>query len=141
MKNVFLDTNILLEIILQRSNKDICSRILKYGQDGDVCLYASHLTFANIAYVMHRYSVSRSDIYKAERFLESIITVLSMTGNQLRMALQQEVKDFEDMLQYQCAIDGHCDCIVTINVKDFLEFANIPILTPQEFLDKLEEGK
>ena len=57
------------------------------------------------------------------------------------MALQQEVKDFEDMLQYQCAIDGHCDCIVTINVKDFLEFANIPILTPQEFLDKLDEGK
>ena len=139
MKNVFLDTNILLEIILQRDKKSLCEQILKYGQDGDVSLYASHLTFANMAYVMHRYSVSRSDIYKAERFLESIITVLSMTGGQLRRALRQEVKDFEDMLQYQCAIDGNCDCIVTINTNDFIDFSTIPVLTPQDFLDSIED--
>ena len=139
MKNVFLDTNILLEIILQRGQKSLCEQILKYGQDGDVNLYASHLTFANMAYVMHRYSVSRADIYKAERFVDSIITVLPMTRGQLRRALQQEVKDFEDMLQYQCAIDGNCDCIVTINTDDFLEFATIPVLTPQDFFDQIDD--
>ena len=51
----------------------------------------------------------------------------------------KQVKDFEDMLQYQCAIDGNCDCIVTINTNDFIDFSTIPVLTPQDFLDSIED--
>lgn len=62
-----------------------------------------------------------------------------MDGIQLRAALRHEVKDFEDMLQYQSAIAGQCDCIVTINVDDFSEFSNIPIYSPDNLLDLLDE--
>lgn len=64
-----------------------------------------------------------------------------MDRNQLRSALRHEVKDFEDMLQYQCAIDGHCDCIVTINISDFLEFSSLPILSPDGLLCQLDDEK
>ena len=40
-------------------------------------------------------------------------------------------KDFEDALQYFCAMSNQCDVIVTRNKKDF-QFSSIDVLTPEE---------
>lgn len=138
MMNVFLDTNILLEIILCRKEKAACQQILQAGIDGEVNLFASYLTFANVAYILQRNKVPREQIYQVERIMESQIEVLTMDKNQLRTALRHEVKDFEDMLQYQCALTGRCDCIVTINTDDFTEFSSLPIYSPDDFLGHLD---
>ena len=124
---VFLDTNILLETVFNRQYKFACDQILLHGQKGDIDLFASYLTFANMAYIMRRNKVAREQIYMVERMMESQMRVLPMDGGQLRRALRHEVKDFEDMLQYQSAIAGKCDCIVTINTDDFMEFSSLPV--------------
>lgn len=139
MMNVFLDTNILLEIILARKEQAACQQILQAGVNGEINLFASFLTFANMAYILQRNRVPRTQIYQVERMMESRMTVLAMDGGQLRTALRHEVKDFEDMLQYQSAVAGQCDCIVTINVNDFSEFSSIPIYSPDSLLDLLDE--
>jgi len=135
---VFLDTNILLETVFNRQYKFACDQILLHGQKGDIDLFASYLTFANMAYIMRRNKVPREQIYQVERTMESQMTVLPMDGGQLRTALRHEVKDFEDMLQYQNAIAGKCDCIVTINTDDFMEFSSLPVYTPDNLLDLLD---
>ena len=140
MKKVFLDTNILLEVILGRQQKIACEQILQAGISKEIDLYAAFLSFANMAYVLKK-KMKRDDIYRAERFLNSIINVLPMDREQLTVALAQEVKEFEDMLQYQCANNGGCDCIVTINKTDFMEFSTIPIYTPCELLNIIEKLK
>lgn len=68
--------------------------------DGEVSLFASCLSFANMAYILQRNKVPREQIYQVERMLESRMEVLPMDRSQLRAALRHEVKDFEDMLQY-----------------------------------------
>lgn len=135
---VFLDTNILLETVFNRQYKFACDQILLHGQKGDIDLFASYLTFANMAYIMRRNKVPREHIYQVERTMESQMRVLLMDGGQLRTALSHEVKDFEDMLQYQSAIAGKCDCIVTINIDDFMEFSSLPVYTPDNLLDLLD---
>ena len=82
--------------------------------------------------------MNRGDIYKVERMMEAMMTVLPMDGDQLRAALRNEVKDFEDMLQYQSAVAGQCDCVVTINVDDFKEFSALPVYSPDDLLDLLD---
>lgn len=139
MKNVFLDTNVLLEVLCNRKHCKSCEQILMRGKNGYINLFASFLTFANMAYVLQREKTSRNAIYKAERMMEAMMTVLPMDGDQLRTALRTEVKDFEDMLQYQSALAGQCDCIVTINTNDFIEFSSLPIYSPEELLDLLDE--
>ena len=139
MLNVFLDTNILLEIILARKEQAACQQILQAGLNGEINLSASYLTFANMAYIMQRSKIPQAKIYQVERMMESRMMVLAMDGSQLRTALRHEVKDFEDMLQYQSAVAGLCDCIVTINVNDFAEFSSLPIYSPDELLDILDE--
>lgn len=138
MRRVFLDTNIMLEVLCKRRFCQPCEQIIQAGRDGEIMLSASFLSFANMAYILHREKMNRTDIYRTERTMESMMEVLPMDVNQLRASLSHEVKDFEDMLQYQCAVNGQCDCIVTINTADFQEFSILPVYTPDELLDLLD---
>jgi hypothetical protein len=52
----------------------------------------------------------------------------------VRNALQSGFSDFEDGLQYFCALDNkHIDAIITRNVKDYKN-STLPVLTPGDFL-------
>ena len=44
MKNVFLDTNILIDYALGREHADDAEQLLQHGKDGHVQLSASFLT-------------------------------------------------------------------------------------------------
>jgi hypothetical protein len=65
-----------------------------------------------------------------------MLKTLSMDESQLQQTLLHPATDFEDMLQYQCAIANQCDIILTRNRKHF-GFAEIPVLTPAEYLNSL----
>lgn len=49
MKRVFLDTNILIDYIDNRVGADDAEQIFACGFSGEILLYASSLTFANMA--------------------------------------------------------------------------------------------
>jgi predicted nucleic acid-binding protein len=133
MKRVFLDTNILIDYIQARAGGDDAKQLLMRGRDGEVSLFASFLTFANMAYILD----GKADIYELFTMLTSFITVLPMDSDQLQTALSQRVKDFEDMLQYQCAKVAGCDTIITGNKRHFTEFCDLPLMTANEFLTEL----
>lgn len=63
----------------------------------------------------------------------NIFEVVDNTRAQIMQNILTNFKDFEDGLQYQCALAGHCDCIISRNKKDFVNAA-IPVLTPSEFI-------
>lgn len=129
---VFLDTNILLDFVEQRNNLGYAKTILELGKKGELELYASYLTFANMAYILrHR---SKDEIYKLLKMARNHVKVLDNTPHQLDKALNQIVNDFEDLLQYYCALSGECDLIITNNKKDFEEFCQLPTFTSEEFL-------
>lgn len=132
MMKVFLDTNILLDFGLDRDKADFACSILQLGKEGLIELYASYLSYANMGYILrHR---PTSDIYQLVRMMRQPVVVLPCNANQLDAGLNTEVKDFEDMLQYQCALAAGCDVVVTNNKKDFHEFCSLPFLTSEEFL-------
>jgi len=133
MKRVFLDTNILIDYIQARAGGDDAKQLLMRGRDGEVSLYASFLTFANMAYILN----GKADVYELFAMLTSFITVLTMDSDQLQAALSQRVKDFEDMLHYQCAKVAGCDTIITGNKRHFTEFCDLPLMTANEFLTEL----
>ena len=52
MKRIFLDTNILIDYIDNRAGADDAEQIFACGFSGEVLLFASSLTFANMAYII-----------------------------------------------------------------------------------------
>lgn len=63
--------------------------------------------------------------------LYRFVDILPMNKQQVDLALQLDAKDFEDVLQYQCAIENGCDIIVTRNVRDYA-FSQITVKTPAD---------
>ena len=133
MKRAFFDTNILIDYSQDREGGDDAKQLLLRGRDREVELYASILTFANIAYILD----GKADIYELFAMLTSIITVLPMDNAQLQNALEQRSKDFEDMLQYQCAIAANCEYIISGNKKHFRDFCELPLMTANELLTEI----
>ena len=54
MKRIFLDTNILIDYIDNRAGADNAEQIFACGFSGEALLFASALSFANIAYIIKR---------------------------------------------------------------------------------------
>ena len=136
MKRIFLDTNILIDYIDNRAGADAAEQIFACGFSGEALLFASSLTFANMAYIIK--DRTQEEKYDALRQMADVVEIVSLGKPEVKAAIDRPVKDFEDMLQYQCALSGLCDCIVTINAKDFREFSAIPIYTPDELLDLID---
>ena len=130
---VFLDTNILMDITNNREFSQQARLIYQLGAKKAINLCASYLTFANLNYILK--DRARSERYQILRILRQGLEVLSCETQQLDIALNHpDVRDFEDLLQYQCAIAGSCDIIVTNNLRDYKEFCNIPCMTSRDFL-------
>ena len=130
---VFLDTNILLDYGEMRDDFMYAKVIMELGEQGKLDLYASYLSYANMGYILRHYQ--KNELWTLIREMRDGINVLPMDSTQLDKALSQSpVRDYEDLLQYQCAIAGKCDIIVSNNKRDFREFCKLPIYTSKEFL-------
>lgn len=133
MKKIFLDTNILLDMLIREEYKpQIRDLILRCSQKE---LYISYLSVANAAYIMRKYS--KSEILKNIGVILRLFNVISNDRIQIEKAIQQESSDFEDMLQYQAALSADCEVILTRNRKDF-SFSKIPVMSVDEYLARYD---
>ena len=143
---VFLDTNILLDLLLERDGYELCARIFQLQEEGKCTLCVSVLTMVNVAYV-YRKTVGQDMAVVNIKYLCTLVEVLPMDNDMLKAAIYKHGKDFEDVLQAVCAAVGKCDCIVTRNEKDYVirdglaktDIVLPPVYSPASFLLTLEQ--
>ena len=133
--NVFIDTNIIIDVLERREPFFILSaNLLELGYSGAVSLFATSLSFINGIYVSRK-AIGKEEAIKKVRLLRSFINVSPISSLEFDNALDLGIKDIEDALQYCSAMSSKCEVIVTRNKKDFPDNNNIAIVTPQEFFD------
>ncbi len=133
MKRIFLDTNVILDFILERDGADDASDILSMGENNEINLFVSVLTIANIAYIVSK-GHTKEELYSFLADLTEVVHTLPMNEEQVKESLTCLATDFEDVLQYVCAKSNDSDIIITRNTKHF-RFSKIPVLSPKEFLN------
>lgn len=133
MKKIFIDTNIIIDLLIKRDGYIASAKILALAKDNDVTLYSSVLTMANIAYILRKSFVG-DGLYQQMMKLSNILCVSDLTKKQFEQAISLKARDFEDALQYYSAMDNSCDVIITRNKKDFT-FSTITVFTPEEYFD------
>lgn len=132
MKKIFLDTNIVLDLLIREEYKSQIRDLINSCAEDE--LYISYLTVANAAYIMRKYP---KDELKANiNLILELFEILPNDESQIEKAIKTEGSDFEDILQYQCAKSIECEVILTRNAKDF-RFSDIPIMDIPEFLHSL----
>lgn len=132
MERVYLDTNVLMDYVENRENRAYAETIIELARQGGLQLFASYLSYANMGYILRHRSIEER--YHMIRLARKVATILPCDVAQLDKALAQPVKDYEDMLQYQCALSANCDIIITNNKRDFIEFSKISLMTAEEYL-------
>lgn len=135
MKIVFVDTNVVLDFLMDREGSDEAQAILNLAESHKIKIGYSFLLVANTAYVV-RHGHTREEVDEIISSLCNVVDVLSMDKQQLRKALINPALDFEDDLQYQCAKAHGYELIITKNTKHF-PFHDIVVLTPKEFLETI----
>ena len=136
MKRLFLDTNILMDYIDNRAGADDAEQIFACGFSGEAQLYASSLTFANMAYIIK--GRTQQEKYDALNQMAGVVEIIDLRKQEVIAAISQPVKDFEDMLQYQCAKTAGCDYIVT-NDRRHYDFSDIPHFTSADFVKQIDD--
>ena len=120
MAKYFLDANIILDLIdSDRGNlattKEFIREVILKGDE----LCTSCDIFTTVYYVASKKLSSRSIIAELEKLL-TFIDVIAIDTDTIKeaMGLMKGQDDFEDLLQYVCALRSHSDLIVT-NDKTF----------------------
>ena len=132
MKRIFIDTNVIIDVLMQRDGYFSSARVLALSKEKEISLFVSVLTMANLAYILRK-TLRGNDFYNEMKKLSALLNVVDTTHGHFMSALDLQAKDFEDALQYYCAISNQCEIIVTRNKKDF-NFSSINVLTPEELL-------
>ena len=132
MRRIFIDTNIIIDVLMQRDGYLSSAMVLALSKKEDVSLYVSVLTMANVAYILRK-SLRGEDFYKELKKLSGFLNVTDTTTGHFLSALELQGKDFEDALQYYCAESNQCEVIITRNKKDFT-FSSLRVMTPEELL-------
>ena len=132
---VFLDTNILLDVLLNRPSlaEESEKVILRCEALGAEMFLAWH-GLATAFYLLKKGRAHADAMREVDRIL-SWARVASSGDPEARRARNLGFADFEDALQAVAAEACRADCIVTRNTKDFSRSA-VPALLPQEFLSQ-----
>lgn len=134
MNNLLIDTNIIIDLLAKRQPfYDDAAALFSLGDNKEVILAISSLTFANTSYILSKMLAPKQtkDILMNFR---SIVRILSLDDKVIDLALGDDYfKDFEDGLQYYTAVENQMDLIISRNKKHF-NSAKIPVLTAKEFL-------
>ena len=136
MTKVFLDTNVLLDLVTGRAGCNEAACILAYSSSEEYELHVSTLTMANLAYYIRKH-IKERPLYEVLQSFSNRLCVDSTSTQNYDNALSLRHRDFEDALQYYCALENECPIIVTNNIKDY-QLPDILVLNPSDFLDRYE---
>lgn len=134
MRKVFIDTNVLVDLLLERDPwADDAAVIFSMADRKEIELLCCSLSFSTAIYLMQRMKYSRKEIVTKLSIVKSLCTVTTVDGFVLDRVLQSDFPDLEDAMQHYSALAAGAEVIVTRNVKDYAA-AGLPVMTPGEFL-------
>ena len=140
MKQIFLDTNVIIDFLADRKPFSVAAAgIFNYATAGKIKLYISAISYNNIYYIL-RQSFSNTETIKLLDELSQMTEIADVTKSVTKSSLKSDLKDFEDAIQYNCALSlNKIDFIVTRDTKDFKK-SILPVMNPVEALILIESA-
>src|SRR3972149_3367628 len=133
---LFLDTNVLLDLLGEREPfYDSIAKIATLADKGRVKLIVSTLSYSTVFYLLSKFESSEIVKEKLRKF-KIISETSDLTDEIIEKGLSSNFSDFEDALQYHCALKADCNILITRNEKDF-KGSDMPVMTTEEYLKSL----
>ncbi len=130
---VLVDTNVILDFLQEREPfVEDATKVFELIDAGEIEGFIAATTITNIYYIVRR----AVGLAAAEDAITQILTDLQICKVDraiLEDAIALRFRDFEDGVQYACAIAYGVDAIVTRDVSGFVA-SEIPVKSPRELI-------
>ncbi len=134
MNKVLIDTNVILDIALNRKPfVKKSGEFLQHIEKVKIPAYISATPVTDIYFIAQR----NTSHNKAIKFLKNLFELVEIAGVEsvsILNALNSKMKDFEDAVQIETAKQNDIPIIITRNQADFNN-SGLKIYSPEEFLN------
>lgn len=136
---VFLDTNVLLDMLIASRTDHLCSlQLLKLIRDKKISGVLTTQSIIDAAYVQtQRRKVTAQDFKTAMKLICSLVDVVSITSEDIDRVNASSIEDYEDAAQVSCALDCGCDVIVSRDSR-IGRFTDLALYSPQGLIEKMK---
>jgi predicted nucleic acid-binding protein len=131
---VFVDTDIIYDLLAKREPHYLgAARLFTLSDEGKIQIFISALTVANIHYLISK-QLSSNEAKQIIRKFKLLVNIVPINERIIDLALNSDFKDFEDAIQYYCALENDVELLLTRNLKDYKK-AQISVMTAQDFIN------
>ncbi len=137
MKKIFVDTNIIIDLLAdRRPHSKFAIALFEKAESQKVKLFASSHSFATTYYLLKKHIDDKKLRFILLGLLE-YVNIIPIDFHAIERALKSKHKDFEDALQILAALSvDTIDFIVTRDLKGFKD-SEIPVFSPDGIFNKL----
>ncbi|NJK54511.1 MAG: PIN domain-containing protein [Pleurocapsa sp. SU_5_0] len=130
---VLIDTNVVLDFLQEREPfVEDAAKLFERIDAGEIEGFIAAITITNIYYIVRK--AAGIDAAKdAVTQILSDLQICTVDRGILEQAVSLNFRDFEDAVQYACAIACTVDAIVTRDVSGFIG-VEIPVKSPREIV-------
>lgn len=135
MKRLFLDTNIVIDVLEAREPYcDDAVQLFTMAYNKKVKLIVSPTTYSTAAYLLRKHGLG--EVHRLLTNFRQLSHVATTNEKVVDNSLASKFEDIEDAIQYYTAVNSKADIIITRNGKDFVN-SRIPVMTAGEYLSTL----
>lgn len=141
---IFLDTNVILDWLLQRENcyfKE-AKEIIYFAESKKIHIFISQGSLYTITYLLEKTLKNNFELRTIIKQLLKSIKIQSAKQTQFLKAIDNGINDLEDAFQLEIASsNSDIDYFITGNLKDFKNYtkSSLKILNPAQILDQINK--
>ena len=140
MNSIFVDTDVILDLFIRREpHHQEALRLFTHLKRSKTGCFTSPIVIANAYYILTKIRDKRYALDKMRK-LRKLLSIAPIDATIIDSALGSSHKDFEDSIQYFCALRNGIKTIITRNTRDYPK-AEITITNPGEYLSAVSMRK
>ena len=131
MKHIFIDTNVIIDFLADRSPfSEYAAILFQLAKESKIKIFISAISFNNTYYILRKVTSHKKALSLISE-IEEYVGIQETNRTILRKAIKSDFNDFEDAIQYFSAVQlGKVDIITTRDLKDFKK-SELPVLSPE----------
>ena len=133
MKNIIIDTNILMDFLFEREGHEKVAEIFKICSNGEIKGFVCAHEITTLYFFLNKSIKDKRKIKKSISGIMKRFHVIETNEKILNKALASEIDDFEDAVIEASSNEKNAEYILSRNIKDFKK-SIVTAITPEELL-------
>jgi predicted nucleic acid-binding protein len=138
MNTVFLDSDVILDFYIERQpHHNVALRLFTRLKRSRAKCCTSAVIVANAYYILTKLESKEYALDKIRK-LRKFVEIIPIDSSTIDAALTSPYKDFEDSIQFHCAIQNKVGTFITRNVRHYPK-EQLRIAEPTQYLSAKQD--